>query len=157
MQKTHFLGIALMSCVTIACGGSEGFNPTPPAGTFNGQPWSMVAATVQKASNKYDISLFSETVAKCSSFAPSGSTKGSLLWTMPAELGNRPLKLDLFSLFDPSNQTVTFLTPPSSNTIATTGAVEVLSMTDTMVTIGVLAKTGTGNDINGTFTATLCP
>lgn len=75
---------------------------------------------------------------------------------MPAAVGKRALKLSLSDLSSPDNQTITFVTPPSSNNISVDGIINVTELTETSVTMGILAKAGKTTDVNGTFTATFC-
>lgn len=107
--------------------------------------------------SELSVKLFADpNVADCATSEDSSSTAGYLMWTMPAKVGSRPLQVSLSDFSSPDNQTVTFVTPPSSNNISTDGVLDVTALTDTSVTIGLDVRAGTGNEINGTFTATLC-
>lgn len=52
---------------------------------------------------------------------------------------------------------MTFVTPPSDNNISIDGVLNVTALSSTSVTFGILARAGTGNEINGTVTTQLCP
>ena len=163
MQTLARCGVILAAAVLFgACGPpphdrSEDIKPEAPSGTFAGNPWTMTHATVSMSDSKLSVRLFSEPVADCAQFPPEGSTAGYLLWTMPAELGKRSLRLSLTDFSSPNNQTITFVTPPSSNNISVDGIINVTELTNTSVTFGFLAKAGEGYDVNGTITTKICP
>ncbi len=142
-----------------ACGASdraEDITPETPSGTFAGQPWTMRSASVEKDGTELKVRLFAVEAAPCAIFPPQGSTEGYIIWSMPAQLGKRPLKLSLSDFDSPENQTITFVTPPSNNTISTDGIIHVTDLTDTSVTFGFIAESGLKFGVNGTVTATLC-
>lgn len=144
---------ALALSLLVACGGAAtpAIKTTQPAGTFGGAAWTMTKATVTKNGDKVSVKLFGEDVADC---AFSATNTGYILFTMPAKTGKRPLKFS-FDFDDPDVQTVTFVTPPSSNNISSDGLLDVTELTDTSVTFGIYAKAGK-DEINGTVTATFC-
>jgi hypothetical protein len=127
-----------------------------PSGLFNGAEWSMRKASVSKSSDGTELTvrLFAEDVTDCAYSAPQDSTTGYLLWTMPAEEGRRSLKLMFNDTSE--NQTITFVTPPSTNEISVDGVILVNELTETTVNFGFIAESGEENAINGTVTATLC-
>jgi len=161
MQTLARCGAVLAAAIIFgACGGgdrAEDIKAEAPAGTFEGKPWTMKHATVQKSGGDLNVRLFAEEVESCATFPPSGSTTGYIMWTMPAQVGKRPLQLSLTDLSSTDNQTITFVTPPSSNNISVDGVINVTALTDTSVTLGFIAEAGEGNEVNGTLTATLCP
>jgi hypothetical protein len=168
------LTAAVATCLAIACG------PAPhdraldivssnPTGHINGVEWAMAKATVRKSGGStsadagtvdggsagtLSVNLFSTQVADC---ATSDRDAGYIIFSMPAKVGKRELQLSLSDFFSPDNQTVTFVTPPSSNDISTDGILNLTELTDTQMTLGILAKAGKDTDVNGTFTATFCP
>lgn len=159
MQTLIRRGVLLAAAILFtACGGdrAEEIKAATPTGTFEGKAWTMAKATVTKEGDRLSVQLFSEAVEDCAEFAPSGSTAGYLLWSMPAQVGKRPLQLSLTDLSSTENQTITFVTPPSSNNISVDGIINVMELTDTSVTFGFIAEAGEGNAVNGTVTATLC-
>ena len=129
-----------------------------PAGQFGGVAWEMSKATVKQSGTdgggSLSVKLFGVPVADCASSSPDA---GYILFSMPAKVGKRPLQLSLSDLTDPDNQTITFVTPPSSNNISVDGIINLTELTSTSVTMGLLAKAGKTTDVNGTFTANLCP
>jgi hypothetical protein len=141
------------------CGGDPTADilATNPAGNHGGTAWTMTEATVTNNGTQLSVHMFAEDVSDCDAFPPSGSSVGYITFSMPAELGPRELYFDLFALGDPDIQTVTFVTPPSSNTIATEGILNVTALDDSSVTLGMMVDGGDGYDVNGTFTATFCP
>lgn len=131
--------------------------PDAPTGNINSQAWTMVKATVSKSgTDALSVHLFGESVADCADFPPQESNLGYIIFNVPAKVGKRPLQLS-FDFSDPDNQTITFVTPPSNNNIAVDGILNITALSDTSVTMGLLAKAGTGYDVNGTFTTAICP
>lgn len=159
------LAALAVSSLIIACG------PPPrdrvldilgetPKGQFNGTEWTMTKATVKRTGadggvgGKLDVKLFGEPVADCASSG--GGDAGYIIFNMPAAVGKRTLQLSLSDLGSDDNQTITFVTPPSNNNISVDGVLNVTELTETSVTMGILAKSGKTTDVNGTFTATFC-
>lgn len=143
-----------------ACGGSdrsEDIKAEAPTGTFGGKAWTMTHATVQKSGGDLNVHLFAEPVENCAEFPPDNSTTGYIMWNMPAQVGKRSLQLSLTDLSSDENQTITFVTPPSSNNISVDGIINVTELTDTTVKLGFIAEAGEGYEVNGTISATLCP
>lgn len=127
-----------------------------PTGQINGVPWTMTKATVRRTGEDggtLDVKLLGFETADCSTSSPDA---GYIIFNMPARVGKRTLKLSLSDLGGPDNQTITFVTPPSSNNIAVDGVLNITDLTSTSVTMGLLAKGGKTTDVNGTFTATFC-
>lgn len=156
------LAAVAFAALAVACGKAHDRSldivATNPTGTFNSEPWAMTKATVKLSgadggNPSLSVKLFGTDVADCATSAPDA---GYIMWSMPGKVGKRSLKLSL-DFTDPDNQTITFYTPPSNNTVATDGILNVTALDSTSVTIGVLAKAGTKMEVNGTFTANLCP
>ena len=155
------LAAASLAGLIIACG------PPPrdrvldivagnPTGQFGGTPWEMTKATIKRTGQDggtLDVKLFGFPIADCGTSSPHA---GYIIFNMPAAVGRRPLELSLSDLSSPDNQTITFVTPPSSNNVSVDGIINVTELTETSVTMGILAKAGKTTDINGTFTATFC-
>ena len=164
--RAGLLPVLGMLCL-VGCGGGKGapagytvadILSSPPAGVSSGNPWSMAKASVRSDGTTLSVALFADgSTPDCSMFPPNGSTQDYLMWNEPAQTGSRTLQLNLSDFTDPTNQTVTFVTPPSSNDISVDGILNVSSVSSSSVTIGVLAKAGNGYDVNGTFTASICP
>jgi hypothetical protein len=155
--------LAATAIFAAACGGGSGSSSadivsTTPSGTFDGKSWTMSKATITRDGDELTVHMFADpNVADCDAFQSQDSTTGYLLFSVPAKVGVRPLQLSLSDLSNPDNQTVTFVTPPSNNDISTDGVINVSALSDTSVTLGVLARTASGNEINGTVTTDLCP
>lgn len=127
-----------------------------PTGQIGGTPWEMTKATIKRTGTdggKLDVKLFGFPIADCGTSSPDA---GYIIFNMPAAVGKRTLQLSLSDLSSTDNQTITFVTPPSSNNISVDGIINVTELTDTTVTMGILAKAGKTTDVNGTFTATFC-
>lgn len=79
----------------------------------------------------------------------------SVFFSIPAEVGIYELFID-FESFD--GQTVTLFNPDGAvNNIASIGAVEILSITDTQVKGRMDATLDGESTVNGNFTANFCP
>ena len=160
-MKRFVLGaLALSSSLFVACGPPH--DPTAeidtdhvPSGMFEGVAWTMSKATVTNDGDELDVKIFSDPAVADCAFSNTDDS-GYLLFSMPNTIGHRELQLDLFDLSSPDNQTITFVTPPSSNNISVDGILNLTALTSTSVTLGLDARAGEGNEINGTFTATLC-
>ena len=146
-----------------ACGTSGGgfsasdIKASAPAGTINNMPWTLSKATIKNDGTNLSVNLFADTsVADCADFQDSSSTVPYVLFTMPAQMGERPLQLSLSDFNDPNNQTVTFVTPPSNNNIATDGIINVTALSSSSVTLGLVAEAGQ-DQVNGTVTTQICP
>lgn len=154
---------AALAALVFSCGGgtppkdrTKDILPDLPTGQIGGTPWTMTKANVKRGGadgGRLDVKLFGSDVADC---AFSAADAGYIIFNMPAAVGARPLQLSLSELDSPDNQTITFVTPPSSNNIAVDGVLNLTELTATSVTLGVLAKGGKTTDVNGTFTATFC-
>ena len=158
-----FVHIACVTAMVAACGGGGGgykvsdIHSTAPAGTIDSAPWSLFTATIRSDGTTLSVNLFADTtVATCSQFESSTSTIPFVMFSMPAQVGARPLQLSLSDFSDPNNQTVTFVTPPSNNNIATDGIIDVSALDGASVTLGLLVDAGS-DTVNGTVATPLCP
>lgn len=154
MQKIFAVSLAAvaLSFALVGCGpGEPTIAATNPTGKLGGTAWSMKKATITRDGSSIDVKLFGEDVADCAST----SDKGYIMFSMPATVGKRPLKLS-FDFTDPATQTVTFFTPPSNNNIASEGLLNLTELTETSATLGLSVKSGSDNEVNGTFTTTIC-
>ena len=156
------LAAAVVGSLVVACGGGTpphdralDILPDLPTGQIGGTPWTMTKANVKRSTDggRLDVKLFGDNVADCAFSSPDA---GYIIFGMPAAVGKRELQLSLSDFESPDNQTITFVTPPSSNDIAVDGILNVTELTATSVTMGILAKGGKTTDVNGTFTATFC-
>ncbi|MEP1097104.1 MAG: hypothetical protein ABJG78_18465 [Cyclobacteriaceae bacterium] len=79
----------------------------------------------------------------------------SVFFSIPNAVGVYELSFSLDNLED--GRTVTMFNPAKTlNILATEGAVEILSISDTEVTGRIDARAGDGDAINGNFTLTIC-
>lgn len=174
LQSAVLAATVASLCLAAACGPPKrdraldivGTNPT---GQFDGVAWEMTKATVKRSggaaadggassdggsAGSLSIKMFGSQVADCAFSAPDA---GYIIFSMPAKVGKRSLQLSFSDFTDPDNQTVTFVTPPSSNNISVDGILNLTELTDSSMTLGILAEAGDDTNVNGTFTATFCP
>lgn len=147
------LGIlALGTTLLAACGGFsvDDIEDHAPQGTVAGANWAMKSAVVTDGGDRLSVSLFPVEVTACDSFASSDT---QILFSAPKTAGEYPLKLELTDLN--GSQTITFVTGPGQNVIASEGILNVESISAEKVTIGLLAE-AEENTINGRFTASIC-
>lgn len=134
-----------------ACGG--GYSPASildqaPSGSMEGEDWAMMSAVVRDGSDSFSVSLYPVAVESCDAFASSDT---QILFSAPKEVGEYPLRFS----FGPDGQTITFVTGPGENLIATSGLLVVEAVSADEVTIGLVADAG-DSSINGRFTAPIC-
>lgn len=147
--------LALIALATLApaCGGgsfsAEDITDQMPSGLHAGSSWTMTKASVSSDGSDLTIRMFADEVEDCAF----SSDSPFILFSVDQAEGEYPLKF----AFDGTGQTITFVEPPSTNTIATKGIVTVGALSDSSVTIGLAAEAGDGFEINGRFTATMCP
>jgi len=122
-----------------------------PSGMLGGATWSMQAAVVTVGDEELRVSLFPIEVDGCES---RGGRPKLLRFDVPRMEGEYPLDLDFSALAE--RQTITFVTAPGRNVVATEGLIVVEALDDETVTLGLVADAGDGNYMNGRLTATLC-
>lgn len=154
-----FLMLVLVCCLGagLGCSDSESFSASDireqlPQGAMQGTSWTMMEAVVRTSpfdDSELSVELFAEDVDDCDSFA--SSDMGTLLFSVAKMEGEYPLNLSLSG----GGQTITFVPAPGQNVIATEGVVTVDALSDSEVTIGLVADAGSSS-INGRFTATIC-
>ncbi len=148
------------TCLFVACGvGSSSTHSVSeihsgtPTGTIGGQSWTMTQANVTSDGTTLTVNLYGDPgLSTCPS--PASPTTGSILFSVPAKVAATELSLSLTG--GSNSQTVTFVTPPANNDIATDGIIDVSAVSSTSVTIGLLANGSSGDTVNGTFTSTIC-
>lgn len=126
-------------------------------GKINGKAWEMKAGGAEVDfwdSTDITIDLFNtDTFSVCDAFI-SQATK--VIATLPKELGVREFK---FSFSDPAAQTATLIyyeeTTPF-NIIAIDGAIELMSIGDSVITGRIDAYVDEDNYVNGVFTLDFC-
>jgi hypothetical protein len=129
----------------------------PPSGQMDGAPWTMMDSRIRVSGDSLEVRLYGVAVGDCASSQPSAASGGYIMFSMPATVGKRELQLS-FDFSDPDNQTITFYDfGDSTNHIAVDGILNLSALDSTNVTLGLLAKGGTGYEVNGTITRALCP
>ena len=124
-----------------------------PQGSMGGNAWTMQSAVVRVdswESNKLSVTLYGDAVEACDAFAM--STAGEIIFSVPRATGSYPLNFS----FSSGGQTITFVPAPGQNVISTEGLVVVEAVSDTEVTIGLVADAGSSH-VNGRVTTALCP
>jgi hypothetical protein len=125
---------------------------TPMAGTVGGMPWTLGTAETDaffSDESSFWIDAYGETLAESCSDFPS-STAPSLILTAPPMPGSYPLGPTLTATFVLNDAA-------QSNLVATTGQINVESVTATQVTGAVSIEYDAQNTVSGRFTATICP
>jgi hypothetical protein len=152
-QNLALAGLAAVGLA--ACGGSSGssISTKPLAGTVNGQPWMFVDGETDffLSSNPGDhffaILYDTPVVASCTVADPPLS-KGHLILEIPKMPGVYA-RGGTFVFPDPT-------TGRDDNDIATTGTLEVTSVSSTQITGGVKMSFDAKNTVDGQFTISVC-
>ena len=164
-RKQQFVRISrLFACVshlslTIALlGGCGGYTPDAiveqtPRGLIGGGDWSMVSADVIHLDGHLVARLHATERAPC---APNTGVAPHILFLVPEAPGEYPLRFDQASVIDGTAQVVNFVTAEADNVISSQGLIVVESISDTEVSLGVIAD-AENNSVNGRFTAPICP
>jgi len=138
-------------------GPSYSFKNQDLQGEIEGDNWTYadgyVETTTLEGVESLSVNLMlTQADGACETFSVEGD---QVFFTVPNEVGVYKLKFDLSTF---SGQTVTlFDTETVLNTIATEGAIEILTITDTEVTGRVDARYDKTNYVNGNFTVSFCP
>lgn len=147
---TIALGLALFGCGGGATSyTAEDIADQTPQGLVDGQNWTMQTAVVIDDGTDLSVSLYPIAVAACDRFA-SGDTE--IIFSAPRTVGEYPLN---FSLGSSDNRTITFVTGPGANVIATQGLLVIEAISATEVTMALVADAG-NNSVNGRFTVPVC-
>lgn len=163
---THFLTastlcaiLVVTSCGKDDSGPSYNFLNQNLQGTIDGISFNSKGGTASDGfeDGDFSISIYdtNEEGDVCDVFS---SDNVSIIFSIKAEVGLYELSFDLNS-FD--GQTVTLLNPNGEggipqNNIATLGAVEVLTITETELTGRMDARMDAENSVNGNFTVQFC-
>jgi hypothetical protein len=149
---TIALGLFLFGCGTDG-GGSYSTSDIvdqTPQGLMEGVAWTMMSAVVIDDGDDLSVSLYPTAVEPCDRFA---STDTEIIFSAPRAAGEYPLQ---FSLSGGPSQTITFVTGPGQNLVATQGLLVIEAISDEQVTLALVADAGESS-INGRFTVSLCP
>ncbi|MEM6930653.1 MAG: hypothetical protein AAF602_27215 [Myxococcota bacterium] len=148
-----------VAVLVVACGGDGGgftvddIESGLVSGFINGEAWEMIEAVVTEDAfdaNQLSIEVFAEDVKDCDPFATSKSP--FLLFSIDGMTGEYPLNFS----FSEGGQTITLVTPPADNNIATEGIIDLVVNGDS-IDVGLVASIDDDNTVNGSFSATVCP
>ncbi|MEO8842563.1 MAG: hypothetical protein ABI591_15750 [Kofleriaceae bacterium] len=149
---TKLLGLAFLSALcftgcTTDSGGDQTIDPTPLAGTVEGQPWTFTSgatdAFLSEGSDAFFANFYSVAYT-CNASNPSGP---ALIVGIPRVPGDYPMSLQ---------RNMTF-TSGSDNKIAVDGLIHVDTVTATTITGGLVGTYDDQNTVSGQFTLTICP
>ena len=142
--------LGAMVLFAAACGGGGSgheVSDQPLAGTVGGQPWTFAAghtnAFLSEGEDDFFAELYAEAFTPCGFTSPSGD---HLIIAVPKEPGEYDFSLQL---------NMTFVVG-TDNLVATEGVVVVDEVTATEVSGGVYGIFDGDNEIDGTFTLTVC-
>jgi hypothetical protein len=127
-----------------------------PTGRVGGEPWTARTAVMTHPiviggdPNQVSIEMHDEVLEDCHFFGSDDDRR--VLFLAPTTPGVYPLRFDLS---DPLHSRVVSFIQDDTQELATDGTVEVVSVSATQITFGVVARMG-NNDVNGRFTATAC-
>ena len=116
-----------------------------PAGVIAGAPWSMAMARVRSNGSDLDVELFAESVEPCGF---DSSDKPMVTFSVPAAVETYSVDF---------SRRLTFVESSDMSTSADGGFIDVTSVSDTHVVIGIIADSGNEYSVNGTFMAEICP
>lgn len=167
LLKPLLLSISISATLFISsCGKDDDSGPSYDfinqnlQGTIDGHVFTYGEGTVETTTFEgeeqlsFDLYHSNEDITDVCDFFSFGD-EVSVFFFMPAEVGLYELSLN-FSDF--SGRTVTLFNPDGAvNNIASIGAVEILTITETEVTGRMDATLDGENTVNGNFTAVFCP
>ncbi|UXX80457.1 hypothetical protein N7E81_05005 [Reichenbachiella carrageenanivorans] len=166
------LSVVLFAClvlISFSCsededGGSDSsyeFKEQVAQGTINDKDWTLGSGYASSSSNdRLSINLFGKDFeTPCDVFSDRGVL---IFFTLDNKVGVTELKFDFDDL--DNSKTATFLDPDAGgdfgplNIIATEGAIEILSVTDSEVKGRLDIRNGGDNtsSVNGNFTIDIC-
>jgi hypothetical protein len=148
------LSLGLAACGTDDDNGGGGGGveivDTPLAGTVGGAPWTFVTgdtdAFLSEGEPDYFTSLYASTFTPCG-FSP--TSENHLIVQLPMAPGEYAFSL--------SGNNMTFAIAPSDNLVTFNGKIVIDEVTATTVTGGLYGRYNSANEVNGRFTATICP
>lgn len=143
--------IAFLALLASACGGTSAASivDQAPQGTIGGAAWTMRSVVVVDDGTRLQYTLLPDEMTGCDTFA---SADRMLLFSTPRAVGEYPLFFDLSTL---SGQVVNFVTGPGQNVLSSEGLIVVEALSETEVTVGLVAD-AENNTVNGRFTAAIC-
>jgi hypothetical protein len=158
MKKTYLLTISLL--VIASCGDdakpSYSFKNQTLSGKIGNTEWEYGDGYAEvyglEANSELHVDLFMELDGEGCDLIPAGN---EVLFTVPNKVGIYPLKGNLSDL-ENSMFINMFEEETTMNHLASKGAIEILSITESTVTGRVDAKVDEANTINGNFTVNVC-
>lgn len=164
MKQFSRLFLLSLAIFTFSCGeddeegSSYEFKDQTAQGTINDKSWTFISGKALIRDGKLSVDLGAdEDFVSCESFHFNGSY---IFFTLDEATGVSELKFDLND-FD-NSQTATMYDPDEGdfglNIIATEGAIEIISITDTEVKGRIDIRDGHDNSssVNGNFTVPIC-
>jgi hypothetical protein len=148
--------LAVMAAAALGCGGEGGtggpgtsieVSTGPLAGVVGGAAWTFRTGetdAILSTGSRLFTALYATSYGACGA-AP---VEAHVLVSVPAAPGDYPFS---------TQQTGTFVIPPTTNLVATTGRIVVTSVSATAVTARVHMIFDAANEIDGEFVASICP
>jgi hypothetical protein len=139
-----------------ACGGGGAVgtvSPQPLSGLIDGQPWTFVAGETNHflSVDRFFATLFDQMIdSPCLGGDPTGATR-SLILNIPMAVGRYALSLDLNQTFSFKDASGTY-----QNDAATSGVLEVTTLTATTILGGVKMAFDGRNTVDGQFEIAIC-
>lgn len=122
-----------------------------PSGSVDGASWAMIEATAEPDAfddTELNIHLYGEDLDECGFPAAEAPY---VMFSVPRQVGQYPLSFSLTG----GGRTATIVVPPADNRIATEGIIVIETLSETEVSVGLIADAG-DDMVNGSFTAPFC-
>jgi len=150
MSKLTPCTVLLAALLLTACGTDYTITEQNLSGSVGGEAWSFVEGETNAflSDDDFFASLYAQDFEPCGMGSPSGTN--SLILSIPKETGEWDLSL---------SRNMTFVVHTGSGTdnlIGTEGLLRVDSVTADTVTGGIYAEFNGDNEVDGTFTVTIC-
>ena len=151
------LAVGLGACGGTAAGGTVGglVSSQSLAGTIDGKPWTFVAGEtnhfLSQSSTNFFASLYEQAIdSPCLGTDPQGTTR-LLILNIPMAVGHYALSLDLNQTFSYDDGTGTY-----QNDVATSGVLDVTTLTASSLQGGVKMAYDAQNSVDGQFELGIC-
>jgi hypothetical protein len=144
--------IVLASCLAGGCSiGPIEISNAPLSGVIGGVAWSLGSAETNaflSMSDHFNVVAYPQAIAPCTNAA--GTVQGNwLILNVPKQTGDYLLGSGINGTF--------YVQSSNANFIATQGRVVINQVTDTMLSGGMNIQLDGNNDVDGQFSATICP
>ncbi len=155
-----WLFVLAFSLILNACSDDDGslsvnFKDQPAQGQINGEAWTIGSGTAEMSADEISIDLYSnvsQASSPCDIFI---DDYAQAFFSIPKKVGKYDLNISLINIQE--SQTVTFFVPEGTiNIVASKGAVEILSISETEVTGRMDVRHDNETGVNGNFTLTVC-